>query len=208
MSSGFLSIILHAHLPFVKDIHYKDSLEQRWLFQAITDTYIPLLNCLFKLSEDSIPYRIAVSLSPPLLEMLNDEVLKIRYERYLHNLIALSEKETFRTSYNYQLQDLAHMYLNRFKGIYKDFTERYKRDLIKPWSALESTGNVELLTSAATHGYLPLLIQNESINAQIKTGVQSFRRHFGHNPSGFWLPECAYTPEVEPCLKKKAFHTS
>ncbi len=103
MTKGFLAIVLHAHLPFVKHPEIDDSLEERWLFQAITDTYIPLLRSLFKLSEDNVPYRITVSLSPPLLDMLSDGFLKQRYKTYIENLIELSEKETARVRGNWDL---------------------------------------------------------------------------------------------------------
>ncbi len=203
MTNGFLGIVLHAHLPFLKHPEMEDCLEERWLFQAITETYIPILKSLFRLSEQNIAYKITVSLSPPLLEMLNDDLLKQRYKKYLENLIELSEKETVRLRGDLALQPLAHMYLNQFKQTYYDFTDRFGQDLIKPWAQLATSGYVELNTSAATHAYLPLLLSKEAINAQVKTGLRTFRRHFGYTPQGFWIPECAYTPKIEPALKEE-----
>lgn len=203
MTKGFLAIVLHAHLPFVKHPEIDDSLEERWLFQAITDTYIPLLRSLFKLSEDNVPYRITVSLSPPLLDMLSDGFLKQRYKTYIENLIELSEKETARVRGNWDLEPLAHMYLNQFRETYKDYTEKFRENLIQPWASLEANGYVELATSSATHGYLPLLIKDEAIRAQIRTGMRTFRRCFGSTPQGFWIPECAYTPEIEPVIQEE-----
>ena len=203
MTRGFLSIVLHAHLPFVKHSECEDSLEQRWLFQAITDSYIPLLDTFERLAGDGIPFRIAVSLSPPLLEMLTDEVLRQRYKRYLENLIDLSGREKERLRGNTRLESLASMYHTRFTRIYEDFTGKYREDLVSPWSRLERSGRVELLTSAATHGYLPLLLHKEAIGVQIKAGARAFRRMFNHDPVGFWLPECAYVPEVEPYLSSE-----
>jgi 1,4-alpha-glucan branching enzyme len=203
MTKGFLSIVLHAHLPFVKHPEIEDCLEERWLFQAITETYIPLLKCLFRLSEDEVPYRITVSLSPTLLEMLNDKFLQERYKKYLLNLIALLEKETARVRGNSDLEHLVQMYLTQFRDLYEDYTEKLRQDLIQPWARLADSGYVELATSSATHGYLPLLLRNESIGAQIKTGLRTFRRHFGRNPQGFWVPECGYTPGIEPILREE-----
>ena len=203
MAKGFLSIVLHAHLPFVKHLDAEDCLEQRWLFQAITETYIPLLNKLLKLAEDSLPGKITISLSPPLLEMLADTLLQERYMKHLEHLIELAEKETVRLRGDINLEPLARMYLNRFKQTYSDYVDRFKRNLIQPWATLESEGYVELSTSAATHAYLPLMLTKESIRAQVRTGINTFRRHFGHTPRGFWLPECAYTPDVEPVLKQE-----
>lgn len=203
MTSGFLSLLLHAHLPFVKHPDREDSLEQRWLFQAVTESYIPLLKRFYKLAQEDIPYKITISLSPPLLEMLNDNLLKERYKRYLENLMELSAKEIDRVKGDPRLHSLAQMYWRQFSEIYNDFTETFSEDLITPWAALESHGNVELLTCAATHGYLPLLLHKEAIRAQVKTGLKAFRRYFHHDPKGFWLPECAYVPDVEPYLKEE-----
>ncbi len=203
MTKGFLSIVLHAHLPFVKHPEMEDCLEQRWLFQAITETYIPVLKSLFTLSEEDIPFRITVSLSPPLLDMLNDSLLQQRYKKYLENLIELAEKETVRVKGDISLEPLARMYLNKFRETYYDYTDRFGYNLIQPWASLQSAGHAELCTSAGTHAYLPLLLTKEAIKAQVKTGLDTFRRHFGHTPTGFWLPECAYTPDTEPAMKEE-----
>ncbi len=200
MNDGFLSILLHAHLPFVKHKEHADSLEERWLFQAMAETYMPVLRVLENLLAEGVPYRLTVSFSPPLIDMLQDETLKDRYDTYLQNLIALAEREMERLSSHSHL-NLAVMYKDRFTSLQEDFNHRYGRDLLSPWKALENAGTVELITSAATHGYLPLLLQNESVALQIETGIRVFERTFGHTPKGFWLPECAYCPEVEPILK-------
>lgn len=201
MTTGFLSLLLHCHLPFVKHPEHSDCMEERWLFQAITDSYMPLINVFRRLAEDDVPFRVAVSLSPTLLEMLADDYIKQRYKTYLVNLIELAEKEIHRNSSSEQLQRLSVMYRDMFAKSYRDFTETFREDLITPWRELAQEGKVELLTCAATHGYLPLLMQRESIGAQIRAGVDSFRRHLGVHPSGFWLPECAYTPDAELYLK-------
>ncbi len=200
LTSGFLSLILHAHLPFVKPLH-GDTLEGRWLFQAITECYMPLLESLYSLLEDGVRYRIGVSLSPPLLEMLADPFLKDRYQAYLDDLVELSAKEIRRTANDGRIQRLATAYHDRFKELRTNYADKYGRDLITPWLVLQSEGRVELMASAATHGYLPLLLHPGAMRAQIKVGVAAFERHFGHKPSGFWLPECAYVPEIEPFLK-------
>ncbi len=203
LTAGFLSLVLHAHLPFVKNPDEEDSLEERWLFQAITECYLPLLNGLYDLVEQGIRFRLGVSLSPPLLEMLADPVLQARYKKYLGNLCELTEKEIKRTACEKHHQHLATMYRDNFRKLYRDYADKYEDDLIRPWGDLESEGCVELLSSAATHGYLPLLLQPEAIAAQIKIGVATFKRHFHRQPKGFWLPECAYAPEIEPVLRSQ-----
>src|SRR5690606_691307 len=37
----------------------------------------------------------------------------------------------------------------------------------------------------------------EAVRAQIRTGIESYRRHFGRDPRGIWLPECAYRPAYD-----------
>src|SRR5256886_15098288 len=60
-----------------------------------------------------------------------------------------------------------------------------------------SSDLIEIITCAATHGYLPLLSRDESIHLQLRTAVESHQRHFGRTPHGIWLPECAYRPRYE-----------
>ncbi len=201
-ATGFLSIVLHAHLPFVKHPERKDSLAERWLFQAMTECYIPLIEVFTNLVSDRVPFRVTVSLSPPLLEMLADPLLRKRYKRYLSSLIDLGDREIDRTSADGTMNNLARMYRDRFEDIYTLFTQEFREDLPGAWAALSRSGAVELMTSAATHGYLPLLMNPAAIGAQVRTGLSTFRRHFGASPYGFWLPECAYCPEVEPFLKE------
>src|SRR2546422_743228 len=63
--------------------------------------------------------------------------------------------------------------------------------------ALADQGHVTLITCAATHGYLPLLSREESIDLQLRVAVAAHRQHFGRAPDGIWLPECAYRPRYE-----------
>jgi len=79
---GYLALVLHAHLPFVRHPEYEEFLEERWLFEAITECYLPLLEVLFGLARDQVPHRIAISLSPTLLNMLADPLLQARYLRH------------------------------------------------------------------------------------------------------------------------------
>src|SRR5437867_5785372 len=75
-----------------------------------------------------------------------------------------------------------------------DFLEKYNRDLLAALKRLQQSNRIEIIVSAATHGYLPLLGRDESIEAQLGIGITSYRRRFGRRPRGIWLPECAYRP--------------
>ncbi|MBC7871910.1 MAG: DUF1957 domain-containing protein [Chitinophagaceae bacterium] len=89
---------------------------------------------------------------------------------------------------------LAEWYKNWYENIKEAFDVRFKRDIIGAFRQLQDEGYIEITTSAATHGYLPLLSRDSSIRGQLKTGIQSYRRLFGKEPTGIWLPECAYRP--------------
>src|SRR4028119_1835083 len=91
MSQASLALILHAHLPFVRHPEYPEFLEEDWLFEAITETYIPLLRMLRRLADDGVRYRVTLSLTPTLCAMLRDPLLQERYVRYIHRATALAE---------------------------------------------------------------------------------------------------------------------
>ncbi len=79
-----------------------------------------------------------------------------------------------------------------------DFTDVYRQDLPGAFRQFQEEGQIEIMVSAATHAYLPLLGLDSSIDAQIGQGVATYRKHFLREPAGMWLPECAYRPESIP----------
>ena len=179
------------------------ALEEDWLFQAITETYIPLLKLLERLEEDSIDYRITLSLSPTLLAMLNDELLRQRYSRRLEKLIELAGREVERTRWDPRFHRLALMYYWLFQDTLHMFVDCYSQDLVSAFRKLSETGHIELITSASTHGYLPLMtINRNAVRAQIEIACQYHELNFGKRPSGMWLPECGYEPGLDELLKE------
>ena len=180
-----------------------DFLENIWLNETITETYIPLLDVLNGLVADGIEFRITVSLSPPLMAMLSDPLLQQRYIDYISRQIELSEKEVQRTGWDSQIHPLAVMYRERFYHAREVFENRCSRNLLNGFAHLQRSGAVELITSAATHGFLPLMdLVEESVSAQIAVGIDSYRSHFGTEPAGFWLPECGFYPGVDRILAR------
>ncbi len=89
---------------------------------------------------------------------------------------------------------LARWYHAWFGRILSSFRDRYHRDMVGAFRRLQDMGVLDVLTSAATHGYLPLLERDSSIWGQLKTGVETTIEHMGRAPTGIWLPECAYRP--------------
>lgn len=201
MAKGYLALVLHGHLPFVRHPEHKDSFEENWLYQAITDVYVPLLLVLDSLVDDEVDFRLTFSLTPTLVSMLADPFLQSRYLRRIERLIELSEKEIARTRWQPEFQTLAAMYCERFQGVRSTFLDRYNRNLVAAFRRLQELGKLEIIASAATHGYLPLLsLQPSAVRSQIQVGIAHYAATFGRKPSGFWLPECGYYPGVDQLL--------
>jgi 1,4-alpha-glucan branching enzyme len=198
---GYVSLVLHAHLPFVRHPEHEHFLEEDWLYEAITETYLPIYDVLSRAADDGVKARITMTVSPSLAAMLTDDLLKARYSREIHKLIELAEKEVKRTSHEPAFQNVARHYLDRFRRLRWLFEERLRGDLIAGFREMQDRGVLEIITCAATHGFLPLMQSTpEAVRAQIRVGVEEYRRHFGRQPNGIWLPECGYFPGVERVL--------
>lgn len=199
---GYLTIILHSHLPFVRHPEYEDSLEERWLFEAITESYIPLLLILEKLVRDRINFRVTLTFTPTLVTMLCDSLLQARYLRRLDSLIELAEKEIMRTNkLSPQFYELAYMYYKKFLKV-RDYFLENGMNIIKAFKRLQDSGHIEIMASAATHAFLPLLAVDPSgVFTQIRVGAEHYRNVFDRDPSGFWLPECGYYPGIDDLLR-------
>ena len=199
---GYLSIVLHAHLPYVRHPEHEKFLEESWLFEAITETYVPVLQMLENWRRDGIEARLTLSLSPTLCTMLLDPVLGQRYERHLNGLIDLAEKEIHRTHWDRAYRELAWMYHHKFT-LARETWRHYGGNLVGAFRHFQDTGRIAIITTAATHGLLPLMAGHpQSIRGQILTARDHYRTCFGRDPLGIWLPECAYVAGVESFLQE------
>ena len=202
MTKGYLALVLHAHLPFIRHPEHESFLEENWLFEGITDTYIPLIDTFDKLIDDGVDFRITVSLSPTLISMLGDKVLIARYLKHLKKLIELSALEIERTKSDPRTNKLAVMYRQRFERARHIFSEKYRNNLLGAFKKFQDLGKVEVITCCATHGFLPLMdLYRPIVKAQVKVAVDVYREVFGTAPKGMWLPECAYHPGHDEILK-------
>jgi 1,4-alpha-glucan branching enzyme len=193
--------VLHAHLPYVRHPEYEDFLEEDWLYEAITETYIPLLDVFDSLERDGVDWRMTMSISPTLAGMLADPLLQERYLRHLDNLLALAGKELERTRFQPEFHRLAQMYHQRFSRCRDVFVGQCQNNLVNGFRRFFDSGKLELITCAATHGYMPLMVINDKARwAQIELGCREFARHFGKRPRGIWLPECGFAPGVDQML--------
>jgi 1,4-alpha-glucan branching enzyme len=199
---GYLCLLLHAHLPYVRHPEHAFALEEQWLNEAITETYVPLLTMLDKLVDERVEFRLTFSMTPTLVSMLRDPLLQSRYLNRLDTLTALAKEEMKRTEKEPLFHGLASMYYARFLEIRDTFANHYQKDLVAGFKKFMDLGKIEIVASAATHAYLPLLsVVPSSVRAQISVGIQHYEEVFGRKPRGFWLPECGYYPGVEEVLK-------
>ena len=144
-----------------------------------------------------------MTMTPPLLNMLDNKLLQERYIKYLKKHIELCEKEVKRTTYDARLNSLSHYYLDRYTSDLYIFKDVYNCNIITGFKHFQDIGVLEIITCGATHGYFPILYVNEkTVRAQIAVGVQTYKKFFGKNPRGIWLPECGYIPEADKYLKE------
>lgn len=174
-------------------------LEEDWLFEAILEVYLPLLLRLERLAEEGIPTPCSLSLSPTLLAMFEDPLLRDRFAGWLDRRIEFLQAETERLRWFPQALALAEHYLAESEAARALYETRYRRDLIAAFARLAN--GVELITTNATHGFLPLLGDAPPLwRAQIQTARSEHRRHFGQEPSTHWLSECGYAAGLDRVL--------
>jgi len=192
--AGFLTFTLHAHLPYVIN-HGTWPHGIEWLFEAAAETYIPLLQMLGRLERDGIALRANLDLSPILLEQLAHPVFLAEFPNYLtRKIVAAREDEAFFIqSGDLQLAGTAKFWQDFYVRTLIDFNA-LGRDIAGGFRRFNEAGLIRIITSAATHGFLPLLGTDESVRAQVRLAVETHTARLGVAPKGVWLPECGYRP--------------
>lgn len=199
---GYWCLQLHAHLPFVRHPNFPDFLEEDWLYEAISETYLPLLSVFENFINDGIDFRITMTITPTLANMLADPLLQSRYYAKLNKLIELSEQEVFRTKSQPEFHQVALMYEKNFKNC-RRIWEKYHGNILTGFKNLQDMGKIEIITCCATHGFLPLMVNEKAVRAQIRIACQDYKKHFGREPRGIWLAECAYSYGIDKILKEE-----
>ena len=192
---GYFTFVLHSHLPYVRKAGRWPHGEEM-IHEALAETYVPLLDALYDLKRDGVNPRLTIGLTPILLEQIADREILEHFEAYLQEEIEVAEADAkrFERERNPDMQFLANWYRDWYRGVLDSFVNRYGRNVVAAFRQLQDDGNLDILTSAATHGYLPLFERDSTIYGQLKTGLESSRRHLGRSPRGIWLPECGYRP--------------
>lgn len=195
---GSIAIVLHAHLPWVRSPEHPRSLEERWLYEALWESYLPLVAMFERLVHDGVESPVTVSVSPTLAAMWSDSLLRQRFVAHLDRLEELVARELVRT---HSLSDVARVvaYYQEHLQAVRATWDRLGGDVLGALIKLEKAGAIELLTTCATHAYLPALTPT-SQRAQIEIGLRAFEVLAGHRPRGLWLPECSYDPSLSKHL--------
>jgi 1,4-alpha-glucan branching enzyme len=192
---GYFTFVLHAHLPWVLN-HGVWPHGMSWLNEASAECYMQLLNELNALLEDGYTPHLTIGLTPVLCEMLINPRFKDGFIVYLQEHVDAANRDLdqFRSENLEVRAKMAQFWVDWYTKMKDLFVGRYNQDLIGAFKGLQDKDVIEILTCVATHGYTPLIPNDECIDAQFKTGVESYMRVFGRAPRGTWLPECAYRP--------------
>jgi 1,4-alpha-glucan branching enzyme len=185
-------LALHSHLPYVLN-HGRWPHGSDWLCEAAVDTYLPLLERLEELAAEGTPTPLTIGFTPVLANQLASPAFAREMEAFFtQRLAACDEAPAALTASGdgalVPLVDYWRSRLTRLRALFR----RIDANLVSAFRRLQEQGCLEIIGSAATHGYLPLLGRDESIRLQLAVGQHEHRRLFGVAPSGCWLPECAY----------------
>jgi 1,4-alpha-glucan branching enzyme len=195
MKLGGFTFVLHSHMPFYRGAgkwpHGEESLHE-----VMAESYVPLVEALTDLLESRVQAKITLGVTPVLAEQLADPLIASNFEAYVQQEIESAQADVRRFEANGEAHFLylAHFYLDWYAHVLETFRNRFNRDIIGALRRLQDAGAIEIITSAATHPYLPLMQRDSTIDAQIAIGKRASTRHFGREPRAIWLPECAYRP--------------
>jgi 1,4-alpha-glucan branching enzyme len=195
MKVKHFSLVLHSHIPYVL-AHGSWPHGMDWLFEAAAESYLPLLQVFERLRDEGIPARVNISFTPVLIEQLKSPSFGAGFEEYLRMKaeIARHDRLYFERIGAKSLLALTEYWESWYSGLLETFSDKYQKDILGQYRKLQEDGQVEVLTSAATHGYFPLLSEDDSIRWQVRQGRYVYEKYLGRKPTGFWLPECAYRP--------------
>jgi len=187
-------LTLHGHLPYVLQ-HGRWPHGSVWLCEAAFDSYLPLIESLQALEREKIAAPITLGITPVLANQLAHPAFVSEFEAYMARRIegAAGAPAHLAASGDAQLVPIARFWHDRLTRLLELFRS-LDGDLVGAFRKFEDRGRIELISSAATHGFLPLFARDESIRLQLAVGVAEHKRLFGRAPTGCWLPECAYRP--------------
>jgi 1,4-alpha-glucan branching enzyme len=187
---GALAIVLHTHMPYVEGFDTWPFGEE-WLWEAMVGCYLPLLELL----DTGAP--LTLSLTPVLCDQLEAPGVAGRFERFVG--------ETRRRTYSEDIAGLRDggaeaLALELERSWEADYESALERFAARGGDLIAALAPYVQWTSSATHAVLPLLASDAGVRLQVHSGADSHLRRFGGWRGGFWLPECAHAPWLEPLL--------
>ena len=201
--TGYFTLVLHTHLPYVRK-NGAWPVGEDWLYQAMSETYLPLLGMLAEMDSEDISSCMGITMTPVLCEQLADPYVQDRFIEYLKVMAEHTADD---------IKDFEYLSDDKRKALGEAYYEDYRRkllafvaidgDLLGALASFEQAGLVETIASSATHAFLPGLADWRSVRTQVLLGLESHRRRFGVNPAGFWMPECAYREGLEDLLQSE-----
>jgi len=201
MAASDIVLLLHSHMPYVRR-NGDWPVGEEWLLEAWAESYLPIWRIIEDLTAGVLPGRLSLTMTPVLAEQLQDGYMEERLDWYLRNKIGHTrlEMERLEGMGDGPRRGLASFFGDFYRGLVRDFEERFRGGMMKTLADGMDAGVVEVLASSATHAHLPSLGSDVNRRAQIEIGLESYRRCFGRDPQGFWLPECSYTPDLDDVL--------
>ncbi len=205
MCKPSIAVLLHTHMPYVRR-NVDWPVGEQWILEAWAECYLPVWEIIAELTEGKLPGKLALTFTPVLCEQLQDPHLQERFDGYLDNRIrqAEGERERLRAMGEEARSELASFYRGKLRDLRALYRERFRHRMLEVLREGMEAGVLEVLASSATHAHLPLLSSESCRTAQVAVGLESYRRAFGREPRGFWLPECAYTPDLDGLLDRFA----
>ncbi len=194
-------LALHSHLPYVLH-HGRWPHGSDWLCEAAVDTYLPLLETLQALEENGVDAPVTLGITPVLASQLANPAFVTELDAFFAQRLTACDgaPAALAATGDSHLLPVAEFWRRRLATL-QGVLRRADNDLIGAFRGFQERGRLELISSAATHGFLPLLGRDESIRLQLAAGRGEHRRLFGVLPTGCWLPECAFRPSG-PCVRR------
>ena len=187
-------LVLHTHLPWVLG-HGRWPHGSDWLMEATLDSYLPLLDTLVTLRDERTSAAVTVSVTPVLAAQFAAPSFAAELRAFVAQRLAACDDAERELSAGREegLIPVVRFWRDRYRHVAGVF-EALDGDLIGALRMLERDERIELMSSAATHAFLPLLRRDESVRLQLLAGRAEHERLFGRASAGCWLPECAYRP--------------
>jgi 1,4-alpha-glucan branching enzyme len=192
---------------------------EEWLWEAIACCYLPLLDLL-----DAHNPALTLSITPVLGDQLGAPGLAERFHGFIEDTRRFTHAEDAAGLRSGGHPDLA-AELERSWSV--DYEHAAQRMAARGGDLLRAFAPHARWTSCATHAVLPLLATDAGARLQVQSGIASHvdrlggggtgsggaRRDRGRPAGGlggwqggFWLPECAHAPHLEPILAAAGVH--